>query len=304
MGKRMHNHTAGHAVLQTGEHELSILYRQKLLEMQRVVAKLYDQYSDTNGLLRYSDLATYNIGNKTITQLRRMLDDAFEMRAKIIRNNLRRGTAEQYHDVLYQVEKHARAAKLNNDILNIDISADGIADFDSLDDAIARSLDSPGKGPDGKDLPTWEETIKKRNAESLNIIKKAFQAPLSEDGITLEQHMKSIQNALSRDAGLMIRVQHTYGNKLVNQGTTAAFESRYAERIRQALKDQNKDLKVVWRHDDPEEPRQNHIDLDGTPADENGEWHTNGYSTKGPGQFGVPSEDINCKCYLSVEVVS
>lgn len=44
-------------------------------------------------------------------------------------------------------------------------------------------------------------------------------------------------------------------------------------------------------------PRKDHQALDGVLEDENGEFTTpSGNTTKAPGEFGLPSEDINCRC--------
>lgn len=44
-------------------------------------------------------------------------------------------------------------------------------------------------------------------------------------------------------------------------------------------------------------PRNDHVALDGVLEDENGQFTTRGgNSTTAPGEFGIPSEDINCRC--------
>lgn len=44
------------------------------------------------------------------------------------------------------------------------------------------------------------------------------------------------------------------------------------------------------------EPRQAHLAANSMEEDERGYFIINGYRTKGPGLFGVASEDINCQC--------
>ena len=43
-------------------------------------------------------------------------------------------------------------------------------------------------------------------------------------------------------------------------------------------------------------PRPSHLASDGMIADDNGYFIIDGYKTKGPGLFGIASEDINCRC--------
>ena len=48
--------------------------------------------------------------------------------------------------------------------------------------------------------------------------------------------------------------------------------------------------------DENYKPRQDHMDLNGVYEDRNGYFHTSLGSAKGPGLFGIPEEDINCRC--------
>lgn len=43
-------------------------------------------------------------------------------------------------------------------------------------------------------------------------------------------------------------------------------------------------------------PRPSHLSSNGISADKNGYFMIDGYKTKGPGLFGIASEDINCRC--------
>lgn len=43
-------------------------------------------------------------------------------------------------------------------------------------------------------------------------------------------------------------------------------------------------------------PRPSHLASDGMTADDEGYFIIDGYKTKGPGLFGIASEDINCRC--------
>ena len=50
-------------------------------------------------------------------------------------------------------------------------------------------------------------------------------------------------------------------------------------------------------------PRPSHLAADGVVADDNGYFIIDGYKTKGPGLFGIASEDINCRCDTEYYVI-
>lgn len=50
-------------------------------------------------------------------------------------------------------------------------------------------------------------------------------------------------------------------------------------------------------------PRPSHLAADGVVADDSGYFIIDGYKTKGPGLFGIASEDINCRCDTEYYVI-
>jgi hypothetical protein len=49
-------------------------------------------------------------------------------------------------------------------------------------------------------------------------------------------------------------------------------------------------------------PREEHVQSNGLRENSQGYFSINGYLTKGPGLFGIPSEDINCRCDTEIYV--
>jgi Phage Mu protein F like protein len=60
----------------------------------------------------------------------------------------------------------------------------------------------------------------------------------------------------------------------------------------------------IWRHNPgAKTPRPDHIDMDGTEADENGIFTLpSGVKTEAPGLSGDPAEDINCACSVETAI--
>lgn len=76
--------------------------------------------------------------------------------------------------------------------------------------------------------------------------------------------------------------------------------------IQQELKNQGIIVRRQWLHaiynpaislPNNYTPRLDHIDMSGQTEDDTGYFHNiNGNKTKAPSMFGIPSEDINCRC--------
>ncbi len=66
-----------------------------------------------------------------------------------------------------------------------------------------------------------------------------------------------------------------------------------------------KGIKVqkYWKHNPEPHPRPHHLAANGRAADENGIFHIGGKMTEAPGLFGDPTEDLNCRCNLLIEVI-
>ena len=103
---------------------------------------------------------------------------------------------------------------------------------------------------------------------------------------------KKTQSTLNR----LMRISRT-------ENTKARSEANI--KIQQELALQGIEVKRVWVHtlynsnnviSDNYEPRQDHLMLNGVVEDRSGYFHTSNGDTRGPGMFGIPEEDINCRC--------
>ena len=65
-------------------------------------------------------------------------------------------------------------------------------------------------------------------------------------------------------------------------------------------------IKKIWRHQvHVKAPRDFHLSMDGQEANDDGEFESGlGNMSIGPGLFGLPEEDINCRCFLDERIES
>jgi hypothetical protein len=91
-----------------------------------------------------------------------------------------------------------------------------------------------------------------------------------------------------------LRVARTEGGRIASQASLDSL----------ALLDEvGAEYGQIWVHkiegkSKSYEPREDHIDMDGEPADKNGVFHLpNGHAGPAPRMIGYPEDDINCSCF-------
>lgn len=101
-----------------------------------------------------------------------------------------------------------------------------------------------------------------------------------------------------------VELQKLYGYNENKAKSIAITEKNYykSEAQLQAIDNISGSVKKIWIHNHAKEPRLAHLYADGQVADESGYFLVDGYKTKAPQHFGIPSEDINCHCTMKIEV--
>lgn len=95
-----------------------------------------------------------------------------------------------------------------------------------------------------------------------------------------------------------MRIARTEGHRVFSQGTNKTLEV-----AKKAANDLGFKIKKVWVATLDERTRTNHQKMDGQIADEDGNFTLpSGVKTAGPGQCGIPEEDINCRCKAVIQI--
>jgi hypothetical protein len=89
----------------------------------------------------------------------------------------------------------------------------------------------------------------------------------------------------------------TETHRAINEAALKSLDDANSAANRLGLK-----LKKIWNSSMLPTSRDSHINLDGTEADENGDWYLNGTATQAPGLSGNAKDDVNCVCYITTEV--
>lgn len=104
---------------------------------------------------------------------------------------------------------------------------------------------------------------------------------------------KRIQDAFAGGYSDAVRVLRTESTRNATQGMLQTFDDAEKAGV---------EIQKVWIAALDDRTRDAHADLDEKYADKDGLFHSGGYSAEGPGLFGVPELDINCRCTVVADI--
>jgi SPP1 gp7 family putative phage head morphogenesis protein len=147
-------------------------------------------------------------------------------------------------------------------------------------EAIKKALQNPISG-----LTLNEVLEKRRNEIILEIQQQVTQNVMKGEAYrtTAERLKAELQNNFNKAQ----RIVWTESHRVKEQASLEATEK---------LKDKGLQTKRMWDATLDSKTRPTHQELDGQVEDKDGYFHIYGMKTRGPGMFGIASQDINCRC--------
>ncbi len=133
---------------------------------------------------------------------------------------------------------------------------------------------------------TLNERLSKNRTEIIYKIKQELTQGLIR-GDSYTTMTRTLKEVLENDATKAKRIVQTESNRIMNNARNDAINHAVSQGVI---------LKKVWQATLDDKTRDRHGELDGKAADKDGLFHMSGYSAAFPGDFGVASLDINCRC--------
>ena len=277
------------------EKEIRKIYKGLHKELNSYLANIYLTYSEDDKLT-YGDLAKAGMDARFLDEVEQQISDITPDVAKRIRE-----TVEQTYEACYDGMVNA----VNKAAGNRELLKQAFSTVSAVSpDVIKRAVENPVSGL------TLKDTLEKHRKEIIYDIKRHIGVGLS-NGDRYSTMAKRIAESLDGDYKKSIRIVRTEAHRVRESGFNDA-----ATDVNNALK-QGKSGYVMaktWRTMADERVRPNkakgkarlynHVKMDGVtiPQDELFKLPS-GATCKAPSQTGVAGEDINCRCYLSYDLV-
>jgi len=250
------------------EREVVRNYRAALEDIRAELARLYDRYA-VEGVLTHAEMSKFNRLKGLDKFIRETMNPVFKENRKLTNKLQKVEYEEGFYRTAWAIDRDTGAALKW-----------GILRPESVVSAVANPM---------KDI-----ALKRLTTNSLLSIRSTVTQGLIR-GDSFPKMARNLRRSINSTASDNMRIVRTEGNRAQNQGIQETY--RYAE------EELDIDLVEFWDAILDSRVRDSHARLEGQPKNEehNG-WFLGGVWAAGPGQSGVASEDINCRCRVRAEV--
>ncbi len=260
-------------LLQNKERELLKQYQKALKEIKSEIAKLYEKYGDD---LSFGDAVKLNRLSNVENKIKEQLVELQKNTTATIKETIKSIYSETYNITYFNLEKSIGLS------LNF-----GLLPKNAIEQSVLNPLDRI----------KWTE----RNNDQINALNKTIREEITQ-GLIQGKGYAKVAKVISEKTEISykraMRIARTEGHRAFSEGTNKTFET-----AKKAADNMGYKIKKVWVATLDEKTRTNHQKMDGQIADEEGNFTLpSGVKTKGPGQCGIPEEDINCRCKAITQI--
>ncbi len=252
------------------EKDLIKQYKTSLKSIQAELGVFFTKYASGDSMT-HADATKFNRLAKLEKEIARELSVLTATNKKTITNGLTNLYDETYFRAAFQFEKGVQA-KLGYTTLN--------------QKAVIAAIQNPISGL------TLNERLAKNKADIIIGIKQDLTQGIIR-GDSYQSISRTLQDRLEKDAAKATRVVQTEGNRIINAARNEATEHAMEVGVKG---------RKIWVSSLDDSTRDNHGELDGKAADEDGLFYISGGSAAHPGDFGIAEEDINCRCTTRFEI--
>jgi len=253
--------------------EMAREFKAKKDKILLMIARMYEDY----GNVTFAEMNKYNRLNLLYNKIDAEIKELDKNINKIIAAAIIVVLAKRYNIAFYTFEKAFRT----------------LLDYRILSDLqVGKIVD------EGLRYVKWDKALSIQLQQDFSYqLKNIIMRVLKRPDLNYSELAKAISERANITAGRIEGIIRDQIGKIISHADLLAYEQAQKE-----LK--GVDLRKVWNHDLPKTNRPVHVRFSGTPADENGIFTLpNGSETEAPRLFGLPEEDINCKCFLTFRIV-
>lgn len=275
------------------EKEIRKIYKELLKELNGFLGNIYATYSEDD-MLNYADLAKAGMDARFLEEVEQRINGISPKVSKEIQE-----TVQQTYEACYDGMRNAVVKAAGNRELLQQAFATVQA---CTPEVIRAAVNNPVSGL------TLKDTLEKHRREIIYDIKKNIGVGLR-NGDRYSTMARRIAESLDGDYKKAVRIVRTEAHRVRETGFNDA-----ATAIDETLKKGTSGyvMAKTWHtmQDERVRPQKqkrkkyNHVKMDGVTIPQNELFKLpSGATCKAPSQTGVAGEDINCRCYLSYDLV-
>lgn len=251
--------------------EVAKRYASLLRSVNDLVAQRYGKY-EQDGELTFEEMVKFDRLEKLLEEIIKAVNKSEAGLKSEIYQLLKEQYKESYYQTSFILETSAMA-KIGYTTLK----------SEALDKAINNHFNGL----------TLNERLSKRRGDLIYNMRETITRGLI-DGATYKNMANNIKDELEGDLVKANRIVRTESKRIRESG---AFDSVMRAESKGII------MKKKWNTVKDERVRDRHKELDGITLDASDKFKLDGHEAEAPTMFGVASLDINCRCFLSYEVV-
>lgn len=247
------------------------MYLISLSDIRGQIAKAYEQYGNDDGSLGFDEMSKYN----RLNNLEKAIQEEVRRLTRRTVTRLKKGIGYQFEEsylrTAFSLERTVKA-KLAYRPLSPEV----------LQAAIENPLDRVG----------WL----RRNTDNQARLFRQLREELTQgliQGKSYRDTARAIKERMDAGAENVMRIVRTETHRVQQKGRLDSFKHAQAQGVV---------MKKVWITTKDDRTRDSHADLDGQAVGIDEEFSIRGLTASQPGGFGVPEEDIHCRCSIRAKV--
>lgn len=269
---------------QGAEAEIRLEYQKVLNKLQAIVSKYYAIYGNIDdSTMTRADLESASAYNNFLQDVVNNLDGI----NKPVENQIRQ-TIEDTYTTCYNGMVNAVKKSTGNSDLGILLSGLSATTPETVKNIIENPMDNL----------TLSTVLNRKRSQVVSDIKKNLSVGLA-NGDSYAKMAQRISKSLDSDYKKAMRIVRTESNRAINKG----FQDVSDEASDMLLGSDYVEVKE-WCSMEDESVRDTHNHLNGKKIHVQDEFESKGRKAKCPCGFGIPEEDINCRCFLAYEFMS
>lgn len=253
-------------LLHLAEHNITLNYIVTLETLRNIIRRLYDNYENSDGKLTYREMNAYN-------RMRRMEKDTAISLNTLYRENdtvIKQALEDIAKETAAETAKKIKTTQKIKKIFDIDKTVNG--DMAGLH---------------------WAERTKHHRDNVIYEINKTLKENLSQ-GATYKEMSDALKKRLNGDVLKPMRIIRTESARVYSVSKTEVLDKCARDGIK---------MTKTWHTAKDERVRNQHQDMDGKTIDYEEDFvFPDGTKTKAPCQSGAAHHDINCRCYITVDI--